>query len=129
MSFLRLIAKRLLPARLLGWYRRRRALRRYLRQLSFEVYGRQVRMDLEELEGRMAARRDGFYQQIVRDVLERTDLVLQELDRRIEGLNARHGAELGRLREEVAALREETAALAGRAGRAPLPRTEPAPIE
>ena len=68
-------------------------------------------MDLQELEGRVAARRDGFYQQIVKEVRERTDLVLQELDRRIEGLNARHGSELRRLADEVAALRDEVGRL------------------
>jgi chromosome condensin MukBEF ATPase and DNA-binding subunit MukB len=135
-SILRRLGRKVLPERFLAWNRRRRALRRYLRQLAYEVYGRQVRLDLQELEGRIAARRDGFYQQIVREVLDRTDLILQELDRRIEGLNARHGAELRRLRDEVSALRDEVTALRGQtvgirnldAGRPP-PDTEPAAVE
>ena len=99
------IAKRVLPDRLIEWYRRRRALRRYLRALSYEVYHRQVRLDLFDLEGSVAARRDGFYQRLVKEVLERTELILQELDRRIEGVAARHGNELRALREEVRELR------------------------
>jgi hypothetical protein len=85
------IAKRVLPKRFVRWYRRRRALRKYLRALAYEVYERQVRIELDDLEGRIAARRDGFYERLVKEVLERTDLILQELDRRIEGLTSRHG--------------------------------------
>ena len=33
------------------------------------------------------------------------DLILQELDRRIQGVSTRHGQELAKLRDEVAALR------------------------
>ena len=99
------VAKRVLPRRFARWYRRRRALRKYLRALAFEVYERQVRVDPAELEGRIAARRDGFYDRLVKEVLERTDLILQELDRRIEGVSARQGSELRALRREVAELR------------------------
>jgi len=104
------IAKRVLPMRFVRWYRRRRALRKYLRALSYEVYERQVRIELADLEGRIAARRDGFYDKLVKEVLERTDLILQELDRRIEGLTARHGRELRDLRAEVDALRADLGA-------------------
>jgi hypothetical protein len=128
-SGLRRIAKRFLPGRIVSWYGRRRALRRYLRQLSYEIYSRRERLDLQELEGQIAARRDGFYRQIVREVLERTDLILQELDRRIEGLNARHGSELRRLRDEVTALRDEVAGLRKlEAGEAP-PDAQPAAVD
>ena len=99
-------AKRVMPRRFARWYRRRRALRKYLRALSFEVYERQIRIDPAELEGRIAARRDGFYERLVKEVLERTDLILQELDRRIEGVSARQGTELRKLRTEVAELRQ-----------------------
>jgi prefoldin subunit 5 len=47
----------------------------------------------------------------VKDVLERTELVLQELDRKIEGVNARHGNDLRSLREEVESLRASVEAL------------------
>jgi len=105
--WLRSIAKRVLPDRFVEWYRRRRAMRIYLRELSYEVYDRTIRIELEETEERIAARREGFYGRLVQDVLERTDVVLQQLDRRIEGVSARHGGDIRELREELAALRSE----------------------
>jgi len=103
--------KKVLPASFVEWYRRRRALRRYLKQLGWELYNRRSQLDPEELEGRLAAARDGFYQGLVRDVLERIDLVLQQLDRRIEGVTARHSGQIRDLRAEVDALRQRVAAL------------------
>lgn len=100
------IGHRVLPGTFIEWYRRRRALRRYLVALGYEVYHRQVRLDREEIEGSVAARRDGFYQQMTKDLLERTELIIQELDRRIEGVSARHGNELRNLRAEIASLRD-----------------------
>jgi hypothetical protein len=105
-QFLRDLAKRVLPRSFVEWYRRRRAVRQYLRSLGYEIYDRTVRLELEDLEGRIAARRDGFYERLVRDVLERTELVLQELDRKIEGVSARQGNDLRELRHEVQALRD-----------------------
>jgi hypothetical protein len=93
--------------------------RGYLRDLGFEMYDRSMGPEQEDVEGRIAARRDGFYQQMVRDVLERTELILQELDRRIEALGARHGNELRELRQEVRAIQE----IVGRASTTPA--TEP----
>jgi predicted kinase len=103
--FLLSTGKKVLPRRFIKWYRRRRALRRYLAALAFELYDRQIKVDMEVLEGRLAARRDGYYDRLVRDVLERTELVMQELDRRIEGLSSRHGNELRDLRDELAEIR------------------------
>lgn len=105
------IAKAILPDRAITWYRRRRATRRYLQALGYEIYHRQVRLDLEDLEGQVAARRDGFTDRLVKDILERTELILQGLDRRIEGLSARHGGQLRDLTAELAALRAEVQAL------------------
>jgi len=82
-------------------------MRIYLRELSYEVYDRTIRIELEETEERIAARREGFYGRLVQDVLERTDVVLQQLDRRIEGVSTRHGGDIRELREELAALRSE----------------------
>ncbi|MFN2590671.1 MAG: hypothetical protein ABR518_07860 [Actinomycetota bacterium] len=110
MQILREIAKKILPKPMLEWYRRRRAVRQYLRELGYEIYDRTVRLELEDVEGRIAARREGFYGRLVQDVLERTELILQELDRRIEAVNARHGNEIRELRGEVRALRESIAA-------------------
>jgi hypothetical protein len=101
----RTAARKVLGERFADWYRRRRATRQYLEALSYELLERETRLD--HLEGRIAARRDGFYQRIVTDVLERTEIILQELDRRIEGLTARTGQRLSGLEDEVAALREE----------------------
>ena len=58
------LAKAILPDRFIEWYRRRRALHRYLQAMSYEVFHRQVRLDrstLDDLEDRVSARRDGFY--------------------------------------------------------------------
>jgi len=104
-SFLRRLALRILPSSLINRYRRRRATRRYLEALSWEVLERGTRLDY--LEGRIAARRDGFYERIVTEVLERTEIILQELDRRIEGVAARSGQELAAVEEQLAALKQE----------------------
>jgi hypothetical protein len=104
-AFVRGIAIRILPHGFVEWYRRRRATRKYLQALGYEIYDRQIRMEVDDLEGRIAARRDGFYERLAKDVLERTELILQELDRRIEGTTARHGNELRELRDQVAGLR------------------------
>jgi hypothetical protein len=129
---LRTLGKKLLPERFIHWYRRRRATRRYLRALGYELYDRQVRMQLDEFEGRIAARRDGFYEQLVRDVLERSELIIQELDRRIEGQGARHGKELRGLRQEVETLRSAVESIAsrpeGQATQTPAPQSQAAPV-
>jgi hypothetical protein len=113
------IGKQVLPDFVVDWYRRRRMLRRYLKQLGFELYNRQNQLDPEELEGRLAAARDGFYQGLVKDVLERTDLVLQALDRRIEGLTARQASEVRELERQVSDLRGSVDALRSELSRQP----------
>jgi hypothetical protein len=101
------IAKAILPDRFIEWYRRRRAARRYIEALGYEIYDREIRLELEDLEGRVAARRAGFSQRIIKDILERTDVVLQGLDRKIEGASARHGRSLRELQAQVEALRAD----------------------
>ena len=64
--------------------RRKRAMKRYMKALSYELLERETQLDY--IEGRVAARRDGFYERMVREVLERTEMILQELDRRIEAV-------------------------------------------
>jgi hypothetical protein len=129
MRWLREFAKKVLPRPVLEWYRRRRATKHYLRALGYEIYDRGIRMELDDLEGRIAARRDGFYDHLVKDVLERTELILQELDRKIEGVTARHGAELRELRVELLDLRTAIRALPQSAsnGAASEPAASPAP--
>jgi hypothetical protein len=100
---------KLLPYRIVEWYRRKRAIRRYMKGLSVEVLERERR--LEHLEGRVAVSTRGFYHQIVTDVLERTDLILQELDRRVEGVAARTEESVAALEAELAGLREEVGRL------------------
>jgi hypothetical protein len=108
---LRDIAKRVLPESVIDRYRRRRTLRRYLRTLSHELYDRQGKLDIEYLEGAILARRPDLTERMMQDILERTDIVLKQLDRQIEGLRARHGNELRELREEMAAVRASLAEL------------------
>jgi hypothetical protein len=110
------VAKAVLPDRFIDWYRRKRATRRYMEALGYQIYDREARLDLDEMEGRVAASRAGFTDKIVRDILERTELVLQGLDRRIEGVSARHGHELRELRTEVEALRDQIRQLGERPG-------------
>lgn len=141
-NFFRRVAKKLIPQRLVSRIRRRKVTRQYLSALSYELLERETRLDY--LEGRVAARRDGFYERMVHDVLERTELVLQELDRRIEGLRARAGQrqdaveeQLVQLREELALLRQAREARSDGNGQAPVaehameeePRAEDEPVE
>ena len=105
----RRVVLKAVPARVVNKLRRRRATRAYLDALSWELLERETRLDY--LEGRVAARRDGFYERMVHDVLERTEIILQELDRRIEGLTARSGERFQSLDEQLAALRSELARL------------------
>jgi hypothetical protein len=100
---------KLLPYRLVEWYRRKRSIRRYMKGLSVEVLERERR--LEHLEGRVAASQRGFYAQIVKDLLERTDIILQELDRRVEGVAARSEESVVKMQTELAELRDEIARL------------------
>jgi hypothetical protein len=94
-------AKKFMPGGALERYRRRRALRRYLRSLSYEIYDRQQKFRVEELEGTLIARRPDITERLMKDLLDRMDLVLQQLHRQVEGLGARHGNEIEGLRTEV----------------------------
>jgi hypothetical protein len=115
----RALAKRILPERIIDSYRRRRVLRLFLRSLGYELYDRQEKIEVEEIEGKVLARRPDLTERLMSDLLKRTDLVLQQLHREIEGVEARHGADLRALRDEVAALRSELEGLgADRAERA-----------
>jgi hypothetical protein len=124
MADLRTQVKRVIPAKWEHSYRRYRATLLYLRGLGWELYDRQVRLSLEDFETDVANRPAGFHDRLAKDVLARTDAVLEGLDKKIEGVSARHGTELRKLREdlentrvELAALRDEVRALlAARAG-------------
>jgi hypothetical protein len=103
------ILKKTLPTPVVNWLRRWLGTMRYLRFMSYEVSRRQSRPEtgssLETLESRLTARRDGFYQQMVKEVVERTDLVLQQLDRKVEGQGARHAERLRAVEDEISRLR------------------------
>jgi hypothetical protein len=113
MQRLRNFAKKVLPNRFVNWYRRRRQVRAYLNALGHELHERQTRLDDEgvDVEDQIAARHDGFYQRAVKEILDRTDLVLQELDRRIEGISVRYGNDIRELKAQVASLRNSVTAL------------------
>jgi hypothetical protein len=96
---------------MLDAYRRRRALRRYLRSISYQVYDRNRTFELEELEGELLARRPDITSRLIKDLLMRTDILIQQLDRQVEALRVRHGGELRELRAEVDALRASLEAL------------------
>lgn len=95
---------RILPAPVLDAYRRRRALRGYLRSLSYEIYDRNRVHQLEDLEGELLARRPDFTNRLMDDLLKRTDILVRQLDRQIEGMRARHGSLLSEIRQDVDAL-------------------------
>jgi hypothetical protein len=117
MADLRETARRALPEPLVAWVRRRRALQRYLDRLSRDLL--RSKSSLDYVEGRLEERRDPLYEQMVRDVLERTDLILQELHRQIEAVSARTGERLEALEERSTELRRELDRL-GADARAPL---------
>lgn len=125
MRWLRQFLKAVLPSSVVNWLRRWVATGRYVRYMSQEVYGRQYRLErdspLETLESRLALRHDGFYKQMVKEVVERTDLVLQQLDRRLEGQGARQSERLRALEQEMAGLRRSVEDL-----RAAVERSSPA---
>jgi cob(I)alamin adenosyltransferase len=99
----RTFLKRSLPRPLVQWIRRQRAARRYLKALSYEMVERDTRLD--DIDARVAIHSDGFYQQMVREILERSDVMLHELNRRIEGQGARHDERLQVLEEQIGELR------------------------
>jgi hypothetical protein len=117
--------KKVLGEGFADWYRRRRATRRYLDALSYELLERETRLD--HIEGQIAARRDGFYERIVSDVLDRTEIILQELDRRIEGLSARTGQHLSGLEDRLDDLRKELESVRRTIESDHRPATEPTP--
>lgn len=101
------LAKRYLPARVVDALRRRRALRRYLRSIGYELTDRSRTFALEELEGDVLSRLPDLTERVTQDILLRTDLLIQQLDRKIEGLRARSSTELRELRQAIEALRSD----------------------
>jgi hypothetical protein len=77
------------------WLRRRRAVRRYLKALSFEIATSAA--DDPDVEARAAARVDRLYKEAAALLVERWDVMARELDRKIEGV----ADEVRRLRQEM----------------------------
>jgi hypothetical protein len=96
---------------MLDAYRRRRSLRRYLKSIAYEVYDRNRTFELEELEGELLARRPDITSRLMKDLLTRTDILIQQVDRQVEALRARHGGELRELRADIESLRSALDAL------------------
>jgi hypothetical protein len=103
--------KKFLPEHYIESYRRRRAVRAYMRSLSHEIYDRQKQLRIEELEGKILARRPSLTHRLMKDLLERMDVVMEGFHRQLEGMRARHGTELRELRAEVEGLRAAVDAL------------------
>jgi hypothetical protein len=103
--------KKLLPEQYIEAYRRRRAVRAYMRSLGYEIYDRQRQLRIEELEGKILARRPDITNRMMKDLLERMDVVMEGFHRQLEGLRARHGTELRELQEEVERIRASLEAL------------------
>ena len=101
------ILKKLLPGGLIESYRRRRVYRAYVRTLRYEIYDRQKQFRIEELEGKILARRPDLTQRLMKELLQRMDVVMEGFHRQLEGVRARHGTEIRELREEVERIRAE----------------------
>jgi hypothetical protein len=86
--------------------RRRVAIRRYVAALSYE-FGPPP----DDPSDGTVARPHTFRDIVVQETLDRTDLIFQGLDRRIEGISARTTERVLEMRRRLAALREDLAAI------------------
>jgi hypothetical protein len=98
------LALRVLPYETIDRIRRRRLLRSYLRVMSYELVPDP--MDASRPAGTFT-RRDAFYARVAQEDLERTDIVLQGIDRRIEAISARATERLAALHEGLDLLERE----------------------
>ena len=109
MQHFREVSKRVLPHRFIQWYRRKRTIRQHLESVGYQLT-HIAKLGAEGSDGRAAPGGPGAGEGMLRDVLERVDLIITELDRRIEGIAGRQlelRGEVARLRAEVDELREE----------------------
>ncbi|HEY7282390.1 MAG TPA: hypothetical protein VID47_12440 [Actinomycetota bacterium] len=115
---LRRTVKDLTPHRALAWYRRRRELRIYFNELGDNLWLQRLQtldaqrtgkpVPAEEAGGDATGQPAAW---AIHDLVERNDIVLKAMERRIEALTARHGQQIRNLRDDVAALREQLDAL------------------
>jgi 50S ribosomal subunit-associated GTPase HflX len=78
-----------------------------MKQLALDMVERD--RYLAYVEDQLAKRNNGFSERISRDVLERTELILREIERRLEKLEGRTDARLAALSAQLTALRAEIA--------------------
>jgi len=116
---LRATIKKYTPERTVNWYRRRREIRIYNRELGDNLWLQRLRtLDAQQSgkpltpEEAIAEGNSGMWLQwAVWDIIERNDIVLKAMERKIEALTARHGQQIRNVRDDVQALRDELEAL------------------
>ena len=116
---LRATIKKYTPERTVNWYRRRREIRIYNHELGDNLWLLRLRTLEAQQTGKpltpeeaIAEGNTGMWLQwAVWDIIERNDIVLKAMERKIEALTARHGQEIRNLRGDVQALRDELESL------------------
>jgi hypothetical protein len=116
---LRRTAKGLTPDKALAWYRRRRELRIYFNELGDNLWLQRMQtldaqrtgtpVPAEEMAGSGETGQPAAW--AIHDLVERNDIVLKAMERKIEALTARHGQQIRNLRDEVAGLRDQLSAI------------------
>jgi hypothetical protein len=111
--------KKFTPERTVAWYRRRRELRIYNRELGDNLWLQRLRtldaqktgkaITAEEMVGE--GNSGAWLAWAVHDIVERNDIVLKAMERKIEALTARHGQQIRNLRDDVQGLRDDVDAL------------------
>src|SRR6478736_3640348 len=130
---LRRTVKDLTPDKALAWYRRRRELRIYFNELGDNLWLQRMETLDAQRTGTPVPAEDaaagGATGQpaawAIHDLVERNDIVLKAMERKIEALTARHGQQIRNLRDDVAAIRDQLSAIRERLD-APAPGAEPA---
>src|SRR4051812_6917902 len=116
---LRATIKKYTPERTVNWYRRRREIRIYNRELGDNLWLQRLRtLDAQQSgkqltpEEAIADGNSGMWLQwAVWDIIERNDIVLKAMERKIEALTARHGQQIRNIKDDVQGLRDELEAL------------------
>jgi hypothetical protein len=121
---LRRTVKDLTPDKALAWYRRRRELRIYFNELGDNLWLQRMQtidaqrtgtpVPVEDPTSTGAPGQPAAW--AIHDLVERNDIVLKAMERKIEALTARHGQQIRNLRDDVAALREQLEAVQERLG-------------
>ncbi len=119
---LRRTVKDLTPDKALAWYRRRRELRIYFNELGDNLWLQRMQtldaqrtgtpVPAEETAGSGGTGQPAAW--AIHDLVDRNDIVLKAMERKIEALTARHGQQIRNLRDEIAALRDQLATIQDR---------------